>query len=127
MSNHFADLLRKTLTSGDITPATVDSLMSALEQRDERNKVFSRELITQLAGNHRLTLNERPDGSGFFYGDFHDENDTPARVDVMPPRPLWSGDFNAEAAHPTDWVVYLDGEEVQRAASIDGLSVLAGV
>ena len=124
MSNHFTDLLHQTLTSGDITPDTVDSLMAALEKRDEQNKVFSHELATQLAGNYRITLRERPDGSGFFYGHFYDAKGTVYRLDVMPPKPLWSGDYGMDAADDEHWLVYLNGEEVQRATTIAGLTAL---
>lgn len=84
-----------------------------------------RRLLRLLRACSVLVAHTRPDGTGFFYGTFSDETDNSHRVDVMPPRDIWSGDFNAEAAHPTDWVVYLDGEEVQRASSIEALSVLA--
>lgn len=105
--------------------AVVESLIADTEALAAANVDYARQLATQIGGNHKLVMNERPDGSGFFYGNFHDEGGTTYRVDVMPPKDIWSGDFGNEAAHDTQWVVYLNGEEVQRAESIDGLAVLA--
>lgn len=132
MSGILAKLLRRhernqdpTTMSATEKSALIDSLMGEAETLRQQNADYAKALSERLAGNYQLHLNERPDGTGFFYGTFRDETDSSHRVDVMPPRDIWSGDFNAEAAHPTDWVVYLDGEEVQRASSIGALSVLA--
>jgi hypothetical protein len=135
MSGILAKLLRqKEHSSGDVANMSaseksilIESLTGEAEKLRQQNADYAKALSVRLAGNYQVTLNERPDGTGFVYGIFYDATDNSHRVDVMPPRDVWSGDFNSEAAHPTDWVVYLAGEEVQRAASIGGLSVLAVV
>jgi len=130
MSGLIAKLLRQNgWVQGATMEATeksalVDTILAQAEVAGEQNKDYARQLERQLAGNHAVKLSDRPDGSGFFYGDFRDESDTHYRVDVMPPRPLWSGDFGGEAADPEQWIVYVNGEEVERAPSIRALSVL---
>lgn len=79
--------------SGAERTALVDGALAAAEVLRRRNRVLSQQLSAHLAGNYRVTLNERPDGTAFFYGTFCDESAQSHRVEVMPPRDLWSGDF----------------------------------
>ena len=130
MSGLFAKLLRQTAgddlsrLAGMDRTAFVDEVMREAQALDAKNAEYARHLSQRLAGNYSVTLKDAPDGFGFFYGSFVDESDNTYRVDVMPPRPLWTGDLNAQAADLTHWVVYLNGEEVQRSETIDGLSTL---
>lgn len=125
MSGLLAKLLRgKAATGEKPSSGDLETLLAQAEAVTAQNAGYARQLATQIGGNHKLVMNERPDGQGFFYGSFYDEGDTTYRVDVMPPKAIWSGDFGSDAAHETQWVVYLNGEEVQRAETIDGLSVL---
>jgi hypothetical protein len=70
-----------------------------------------------------LSLNPRPDGYGYLYGTLVTEEGR-FRVDIMPPRPHWRGDVMLDDCrpHPTDWVVFVDGEEIARVAQIDNLA-----
>jgi hypothetical protein len=127
----FAKLLRQKADAGvDLATlagdreALVETLLAQADAAHKQNVDYSLELTKHLGGNYKLVLNERPDGSGFFYGNLHDENGNTFRVDVMPPRHIWSGDFGRDAAHEQDWVAYLNGEEVQRAQAIEGFAVL---
>ena len=62
-----------------------------------------------------LRLKPMPDGFGLIYGELV-AGDTHYRVDIMPPESEWDGDFKLDGfpPHPTDWVVYVDGEEITR-------------
>ena len=62
-----------------------------------------------------LNLKPAPDGYGFIYGEVT-LGEERHRVDIMPPVAEWSGDFKLEnySPHETDWVVYVDGEEIAR-------------
>lgn len=123
---------RRGLTKGrlDATPgvgraALVAGVMTEADALHACNRELSRQLVVQLAGNSgRVTLSEHPDGTGCFYGRFEDGEGDGYRVDVMPPRPLWTGDIGEGAADPDNWLVLIDGEEVQRASRVDGLSAL---
>lgn len=64
-----------------------------------------------------LHLKPEPDGFGFLYGTLVDDAGQSHRVDIMPPLPFWHGDMKLTgegAPHPTDWVAFIDGEEVAR-------------
>ena len=72
-----------------------------------------------------LVLKPEPDGFGFLYGTITAPNGVTIRVDIMPPLPHWRGDIklNGEGApHPTDWVVFWDGEEVARVTARDDIA-----
>lgn len=80
----------------------------------------------------KLALKAEPDGFGFIYGTLTGSDGECRRVDIMPPLPCWRGDIKLGgngAPHPTDWVVYLDGEEVARVSTRDDLeaAVLAAL
>lgn len=65
----------------------------------------------------KLSLKSEPDGFGFIYGTLSDGGEHTWRVDIMPPLPCWRGDMKMQgsfAPHATDWVVYLDGDEIAR-------------
>jgi len=72
----------------------------------------------------RLSLNARPDGFGYLYGTVRDDAGQSHDVNIMPPIAHWHGDLKLSgngAPHPTDWVVYLDGEEIARGRDRDDL------
>ena len=73
--------------------------------------------------NRRVTidLKPRPDGFGFLYGSGVDARGETRRINIMPPLPFWRGDIKLDAhgPHATDWVLYVDGDEVARALSRD--------
>lgn len=68
----------------------------------------------------RLTIKPRPDAFGFLYGEVV-IGDVVHRLNIMPPAHEWQGDIMLEgfAPHATDWVVYVDGEELARVRSCD--------
>lgn len=65
--------------------------------------------------NIDFNLKPMPDGFGFLYGELH-KGDEHHRLDIMPPLPHWQGDVMMDdyGPHETDWVVYVDGEEIAR-------------
>ena len=74
-----------------------------------------------------ILLNHHPDGMGYLYGQLMSRDGEIYRVDIMPPEAEWSGDIRLTAAfapHPTDWVVYLDGEELARVSRRDDLNTI---
>ncbi len=68
--------------------------------------------------SHRLTLKPEPDGLGYIYGTLIDDDGEVYRVNVLPPAPQWRGDLKPGDGlpHPTDWIVYLDGDEIARVS-----------
>lgn len=64
-----------------------------------------------------LELNSRSDGFGYLYGGYTTGAGERFRVDIMPPKEHWQGDLvpSENPPHLTDWVIYIDGEEVARA------------
>ena len=77
----------------------------------------------------RLVLNPEPDGFGFLYGRLEVADGTSHTVNVMPPIAEWRGDMKMDGAyapHPTDWVVYVDGEKIARVARRDDLASAIG-
>lgn len=72
-----------------------------------------------------LTLKPEQDGMGYFYGQYHADDGTIVRVDVLPPRshprPFFVSDEAARLMHEHDWIVYADGEEFARAQSRDAI------
>lgn len=64
-----------------------------------------------------LSLSQQQDGFGFYYGTALSSAGESWNVNVMPPKPYWRGDFVLEGyePHATDWVLYIDGEEMVRA------------
>lgn len=79
-----------------------------------------------MAQRYRLLLKPEPDGMGYIYGNISDESGRTHRVDIMPPLTHWQGAMKPtgeSAPHPTQWVVYVDGEEtarVERDHDIEG-------
>lgn len=73
-----------------------------------------------------LTLSNRQDGYGFFYGTFR-AGETSHNVNVLPPKPEWCGDFILEGyePHDTDWILYADGEEVARVHRREDLETIS--
>lgn len=70
----------------------------------------------------KLTLKPHPDGFGFIYGEVV-VGDGARRVNIMPPRTAWRGDFALPGygPHATDWVIYLDDEEIGRVRTREEL------
>ncbi len=124
-------LARRNLSPAALAIATdraalVEGLMAEAQALDAQNREFSRQLSHQLAGNaDRVELSELPDGIGMFYGSYVNAEGERRRLDVMPPRELWLGDFGADAADADNWLVMLDGEELARAASVGALPTIA--
>lgn len=72
-----------------------------------------------MSAKTTLALKPMPDGLGFIYGMLISHDGTSYRIDIMPPLPHWRGDIQGEgtsAPHPTDWVIYVDGDEIARVA-----------
>ena len=63
----------------------------------------------------KLDLNPVPDAYGFIYGQAHRDTDY-HNVNVLPPKHRWQGQFKLDGyePHETDWILYVDGEEVAR-------------
>ena len=71
-----------------------------------------------------LSLKARPDGFGYIYGIYVDAAGQHWRVDIMPPVAAWRGDMKMSAPYgpdASDWVVWLDGEELCRCRKVDEL------
>ncbi|MGD9670778.1 MAG: hypothetical protein AB7U75_17320 [Hyphomicrobiaceae bacterium] len=69
-----------------------------------------------------IDLKARPDGYGFEYGVAR-RGGRILNINVMPPQAHWDGDFELEGyePHPTDWVLYIEGEEVARLQERAGI------
>lgn len=105
----------------------MSQVLEEVEALRQRNASFAADLMRQLSGNAgKVELKPEPDGLGFFYGSYFDEHGRQFRLDVMPPRELWTGDVGEQAASDS-WIVYVNGEELARAPAIDGLSTVASV
>ena len=65
-----------------------------------------------------LKLSERPDGYGFLYGQYKDDQGVSHNVNVIPPERLWDGDFPLEGyePHASEWIILVNGQEVARAS-----------
>ena len=73
----------------------------------------------------RLELKREPDGIGYIYGQVFAPDGNVYRVDIMPPVGAWRGDIKltgAGAPHATDWVVYMNGEEIARVMRRDDIA-----
>ena len=72
-----------------------------------------------MATRPRLALKPDQDGMGYFYGTLDVGDDHVYRVDILPPlsepRPLFV--MANERMHATDWIIYVDGEEIARVAN----------
>ena len=81
---------------------------------------IGRRIITQR-GRSRVEINLKamPDGFGFIYGEGVDARGETRRINIMPPLPYWRGDIKLDTnePHASDWVLYVDGDEVARALS----------
>ena len=67
----------------------------------------------------QIKLKPMPDGFGFLYGEAVDARGETRRINIMPPLTHWRGDIKLDKSgpHPSEWVLYVDGDEVGRAAS----------
>lgn len=67
----------------------------------------------------RIAMKPVCDGFGFFYGEAYSESgDDSWRIDIMPPIDEWCGDTMLDGKgkpHKTQWVGYVDGNEIARA------------
>ena len=63
-----------------------------------------------------VNLSHDQDGYGFYYGHVKRGDDLVCNVNLLPPAPQWSGDIKMEGyePHPTEWIVFADGEELAR-------------
>lgn len=63
-----------------------------------------------------VRLAPEPDGYGFIYGKVWDEEGAIHDVNILPPAAEWRGQSRLAGfePHASDWIVYLDGEEVAR-------------
>ncbi len=66
-----------------------------------------------------VRLNPEPDGYGFVYGKVWDAQGEIHDVNILPTVPLWRGQTMLKGFEPdaSDWVLYLDGEEIARVSS----------
>lgn len=72
-----------------------------------------------MTHGYQLHIKPEADGFGFLYGTLSDGVGAGCRVDIMPPLPHWHGSImltGEGAPHPTDWVVYVDGNEIARVS-----------
>ena len=76
---------------------------------------------------NKVELSTRPDGFGFFYGSVR-SGDRTCHINVLPPRPLWTGDFvlDGHEPHATDWIIYADGEEIARVRRREDIAAEVG-
>lgn len=70
-----------------------------------------------------FTLKQMPDGFGFLYGTLI-AGGASYRVDVLPPVPFWQGQFklNNHQPHATDWIIFVDGNELARVSHRDDIA-----
>ena len=68
-----------------------------------------------MAEDITVDLNPMADAYGFIYGQAH-RTGTFHNINVMPPLKYWQGQYKLDGyePHETDWVLYVDGEEVAR-------------
>ena len=66
-----------------------------------------------------VRLAPEPDGYGFISGKLWDEEGTIHDVNILPPAAEWRGQSRLAGfePHASDWILYLDGEEVARVGS----------
>lgn len=66
-----------------------------------------------------LNLKPEPDGMGYIYGIYTASDGTTSRVDILPPasEPKPCFVIGDERRHATDWIVFVDGEEIARVAT----------
>lgn len=68
-------------------------------------------------------LSRMPDGLGYLYGDYVADDGSRVRLDILPPltepRPI--GVMKNDAADPTHWIIYANGEEIARVEKSDDL------
>ena len=72
-----------------------------------------------------VELKPEPDGMGYLYGRLLLPNGDSRRLDVLPPRPFWRGQAAPDGIHPTQWIIYVDGEEIARVERREQISELA--
>lgn len=63
-----------------------------------------------------VRLSQEPDGYGFIYGKAWDEQGAIHDVNILPPIGEWRGQSRLQGFEPdaSDWIPYLDGEEIAR-------------
>lgn len=76
-----------------------------------------------MAGKLRLELKPMPDGFGYLYGQVFTPDGNAIRVDILPPVAEWRGDIKPgpDTPHPTDWIVYANGDEIARVTRREDL------
>ena len=73
-------------------------------------------LMGSMTKMYNMKIKAQPDEFGFVYGIATDGEGNAIRVDIMPPKKAWHGGTMLQGfcPHESDWVVYLDGQEVCR-------------
>ncbi len=72
-----------------------------------------------------LDLRPEPDCMGYLYGRLLLPDGDSRRVDVLPPRPFWRGQNEPSGLDPTQWIIYVDGEEIARVERREEIAQLA--
>lgn len=69
-----------------------------------------------MTKTYDMKIKGQPDEFGFVYGIATDGEGNSERVDIMPPKLAWRGGTMLQGfgPHESDWVIYLDGQEVCR-------------
>ena len=68
-----------------------------------------------MTRSYRIAFKPEQDGMGYFYGTL-ERGDEHHRIDLLPPKSEPKPFFvmSTEHMHDTDWIVYVDGEEIAR-------------
>ena len=77
-----------------------------------------------MAGNVRLELKPDPDGFDYRYGEAVTTDGKVYRVNILPPLTHWRGDIKPGEIDATQWIVYIDGDEVARVARREDIDSL---
>ena len=75
-----------------------------------------------------IALKPEPDGLGYRYGTATRADGATWRIDIIPPEPAWRGQIKQTgqfAPHASDYVLYVDGQEVARDTSLSAVTTAA--
>jgi len=111
----------KAIVSGQARGLTREEITQKVYDQIETERKSNAGVVAQLreAFGPDARLNDDPDGYGYFYGTLR-RGDVVHRLNVMPPLPHWTGAARLDeyGPHETDWVVYLNGDEIARASRL---------